>query len=236
MEAKWKRSWLAGDKVVPETPKRSEGYIPRKGLSSRNNPEFSAPLISLRYGSLTTFGIKKKREKEKPQPESPHVLSNVRAASDAEPVSRILSGGFPSGRLFPCSAWGLPCPAHYCAGGALLPHLFTLTPPFLSTFACTAKAQQNGGAVYSLWHFPSDRLEPAFPDVIRHTALRSSDFPLSISCKPGETPLFRRRQQPSGPASTTSIIDAPGRIAGAKLWCMVCKKAYPPLDWAGKLP
>ena len=28
-----------------------------------------------------------------------------------------------------------------------------------------------------LWHFPSARLEPGVPDVIRHTALRSSDFP-----------------------------------------------------------
>src|SRR4029077_186401 len=35
-----------------------------------------------------------------------------------------------SGNSFPiwsCSVWGLPCPVHYCAGGALLPHLFTLT-------------------------------------------------------------------------------------------------------------
>src|SRR5215470_9375760 len=29
--------------------------------------------------------------------------------------------------IWSCSVWGLPCPAHYCAGGALLPHLFTLT-------------------------------------------------------------------------------------------------------------
>ena len=33
-------------------------------------------------------------------------------------------------------------------------------------------------AVCSLWHLPSNRLKPAVPDVIRHTALRSSDFPL----------------------------------------------------------
>jgi len=33
-------------------------------------------------------------------------------------------------------------------------------------------------AVYSLWHFPSNGLESALPDVIRHTALWSSDFPL----------------------------------------------------------
>ena len=34
------------------------------------------------------------------------------------------------------------------------------------------------GAVCFLWHFPSAGLEPGVPDVIRHTALRSSDFPL----------------------------------------------------------
>jgi hypothetical protein len=29
--------------------------------------------------------------------------------------------------IWSCSAWGLPCPGHYCPAGALLPHLFTLT-------------------------------------------------------------------------------------------------------------
>ena len=29
--------------------------------------------------------------------------------------------------IWSCSVWGLPCPPHYCVGGALLPHLFTLT-------------------------------------------------------------------------------------------------------------
>jgi hypothetical protein len=43
----------------------------------------------------------------------------------------------------------------------------------------TARTDQNGGAVCFLWHFPSIRLEPDVPDVIRHTALRSSDFPPS---------------------------------------------------------
>src|SRR6266516_7302248 len=32
-------------------------------------------------------------------------------------------------------------------------------------------------AVYFLWHFPSTDFEIGFPDVIRHTALWSSDFP-----------------------------------------------------------
>src|SRR4029077_19537434 len=33
-------------------------------------------------------------------------------------------------------------------------------------------------AVCFLWHSPSTALDPGLPDVIRHTALRSSDFPL----------------------------------------------------------
>src|SRR5580700_5969188 len=43
--------------------------------------------------------------------------------------SRHVLPGEP-GRSLPiwsCSVWGLPCPLHYCRGGALLPHLFTLT-------------------------------------------------------------------------------------------------------------
>jgi hypothetical protein len=30
--------------------------------------------------------------------------------------------------IWSCSVWGLPCHRHYCQRGALLPHLFTLTP------------------------------------------------------------------------------------------------------------
>src|SRR5439155_21431198 len=39
------------------------------------------------------------------------------------------------------------------------------------------------GAVCFLWHFPSTGLDTSFPDVIRHTALRSSDFPPAASRK-----------------------------------------------------
>src|SRR5882762_5353191 len=70
--------------------------------------------------------------------------------------------------IWPCSVWGLPCPTHYCGGGALLPHLFTLTlalPPGRYIFCGTGR--HTG-------------LEPRRPDVIRHTALRSSDFPPSL--------------------------------------------------------
>ncbi len=44
-------------------------------------------------------------------------------------------------------------------------------------------------AVSSLWHWPSRSLDAAIPDVIRHTALWSSDFPLPDA-------LARARQRP----------------------------------------
>jgi hypothetical protein len=84
--------------------------------------------------------------------------------------------------IWSCSVWGLPCRWHYCQRGALLPHLFTLTPAVgapgpshLGTWESTA------GAVSFLWHWPSTGLEARVPDVIRHTALRSSDFPLPVT-------------------------------------------------------
>jgi hypothetical protein len=55
---------------------------------------------------------------------------------------------------------------------ALLRRRCALTAPFHPYPSLAARA------VCFLWHFPSNRLEPAVPDVIRHTALRSSDFPL----------------------------------------------------------
>jgi hypothetical protein len=54
---------------------------------------------------------------------------------------------------------------------ALLRRRCALTAPFHPYLGVAAKA------VCSLWHLPSDGLEPGLPDVIRHTALRSSDFP-----------------------------------------------------------
>ena len=55
---------------------------------------------------------------------------------------------------------------------ALLSRRCALTAPFHPYLGVAA------AAVCFLWHFPSIRLEPDIPDVIRHTALRSSDFPL----------------------------------------------------------
>ena len=62
---------------------------------------------------------------------------------------------------------------------------FTMPQPLLDArCALTAPfhpylpvACATGLAVCSLLHWPSGWLEPSVPDVIRHTALRSSDFP-----------------------------------------------------------
>ena len=68
---------------------------------------------------------------------------------------------------------------------ALLPRRCALTAPFHPYRNLAVPA------VCFLWHFPSNRLEPAVPDVIRHTALRSSDFPLfRNSDRPAQLPIF----------------------------------------------
>ena len=51
-------------------------------------------------------------------------------------------------------------------------------------------------AVSFLWHWPSMGLEAHVPDVIRHTALRSSDFP------PPEFAVAKPRQRPPGPPAS----------------------------------
>ena len=100
--------------------------------------------------------------------------------------------------IWSCSVWGLPCPGRYRTGGALLPHLFTLTPALefpqrrlypasrantgiaFPGRPCDRIRRSERGvaeAVCSLWHWPSTGFEARVPDVIRHTALRSSDFP-----------------------------------------------------------
>jgi len=44
--------------------------------------------------------------------------------------------------IWSCSVWGLPCPPHYWSGGALLPHLFTLTAA--SSFGLCPPEQKEG--------------------------------------------------------------------------------------------
>jgi len=98
--------------------------------------------------------------------------------------------------LAPCGVYLDPDP--YGPSGALLPHHFTLTPALefsatasepgkpgqlgycVSREALQPDPKNRGGvaeAVSFLWHWPSVGFEAHVPDVIRHTALRSSDFP-----------------------------------------------------------
>src|ERR1700691_56476 len=120
--------------------------------------------------------------------------------------------------IWSCSVWGLPCPRRYRRSGALFPHLFTLTPALemLATAVVPGKPGQHGycvsrealqphpkkrggvaEAVCFLWHWPSTDLEVRVPDVIRHTALRSSDFP------PPDCQLaLALRQRPPGPPAS----------------------------------
>ena len=103
------------------------------------------------------------------------------------PMRSATPGSWPRASLpiWSCSVWGLPCRWHYCRRGALLPHLFTLTAGLAVQESPSGprwpSEERAARAVCFLWHWPSTGLEARVPDVIRHTALRSSDFPLPVS-------------------------------------------------------
>jgi hypothetical protein len=83
---------------------------------------------------------------------------------------------------------------------------FTLPPP-LQTARCALTAPfhpypgRKSEAVCSLWHLPSLSLHAQIPDVIRHTALRSSDFPLPEHL---HAPAATAR-----PTCTSMLVDLP---------------------------
>src|SRR5579871_917992 len=89
-------------------------------------------------------------------------------AHRADTLAAAWRGAATSLPIWSCSVWGLPCRDHYWARGALLPHLFTLTPGRVHG---RLRGHQPE-AVCSLLHLPSRGLETSVPDVIRHTALR----------------------------------------------------------------
>jgi len=104
----------------------------------------------------------------------------------------------------PPGSWLYPLPGRFPPYLVLLRVGFTL-PPALQTERCALTAPfhpypggngrpgepegpfrkpSNGGvaeAVFFLWHWPSMSLDAHVPDVIRHTALRSSDFPPPVA-------------------------------------------------------
>jgi hypothetical protein len=83
--------------------------------------------------------------------------------------------------IWSCSVWGLPCPRHYCCGGALLPHLFTLT-----------RMSPSGRYV--------------FCGTFRRPGLNPASRTLSGTLLCGvRTFLSRCRERPSGPAANASL-------------------------------
>ena len=84
-------------------------------------------------------------------------------------------------------------------------------------------------AVSSLWHLPSRSLDAPVPDVIRHTALRSSDFP-------PPAPLAKLRQRspsrllfPSYP-NRRSYIAGSGLVLGARI--LSSRSGVPSTRWS----
>ena len=87
----------------------------------------------------------------------------------AHPCLRHLSAwhGKGSSRLFglaPCGVYHAAC----IAAGAVRSY---------RTFSPLPRLPAQNGAVSSLWHWPSLRLDAQIPGVTRHTAPRSPDFP-----------------------------------------------------------
>ncbi len=79
-------------------------------------------------------------------------------------------GRRPGVSVWPCTAWGLSCPAGCPAGGGLLPRLFTLT--------ATPLRARHGG-LFSVTLSIDRNFRPGPPRTFpRHAALWCSDFPL----------------------------------------------------------
>ncbi len=113
----------------------------------------------------------------------------------------------PAGLAHRASTRAAACAAALPAYLVLLRVGFTM-PPTLQPKRCALTAPFHpyrilaDAAVFSLWHLPSRSLDAPVPDVIRHTALRSSDFPLPAElcsspaaiAQPPASPMIRVRQ------------------------------------------
>ncbi len=135
----------------------------------------------------------------------------LRASSDlpggGDAPSRHVAGEPAFLPIWSCSVWGLPCPLHYCRGGALLPHLFTLTPP----------------VPQAPWPLPLKPAEPAGRYVLcgtfRRSGLNLISRTLSGTLLCGVRTFLphhlTQRERPSGPAANLVIIlddKAAGRV------------------------
>ena len=152
-----------------------------------------------RYGSRLAFKLFGKRTCKPNSVVCGH-SSRRRVAADVHqrPTRRFRQLLEPPGRIGPMRNDPLALEDRFPPYLVLLRVGFTLTPGFTAgavrsyrTISPLPRRQNSmllrgrplpksrgvAGAVYFLWHWPSMRLEAHVPDVIRHTALRSSDFP-----------------------------------------------------------
>ena len=91
--------------------------------------------------------------------------------------------------IWSCSVRGFACHRRYRRRGALLPHLFTLTPRLARLAALLAQ-----GGIFSV---PLSVRLPC-PGVTRRTALRSSDFPPAFALRaPASEPSPARVRKPA---------------------------------------
>ena len=93
----------------------------------------------------------------------------------------------------PCLFGLAPCGVYHAAPIAGRPvrsyRTFSPLPPAVCSDRLAPTVRS--GAVYSLLHWPSSRLYATVPDVIRHTALRSPDFPPPPNGEPREAAIIQ---------------------------------------------
>ena len=131
-------------------------------------------------------------------------------------------GRFP---IWSCSMRGLPCPGHRCPGGALLPHLFTLTAPrrerrfvFCGTFLPVTRT--GGYPAHCLVEFglssrsrrsrrPSERLEP--PGIL---SARKARLPETLRQFPGFDAETAGGPFPVPAAGSEPLLHEPALLGG----------------------
>jgi hypothetical protein len=131
--------------------------------------------------------------------------SNLPGDSADGPSAAACAAGLP---IWSCSVRGFAC--HRCCHrrGALLPHLFTLTPPSLS--AC---ASSDGAAVCFLCHCPSGHPDRALPGALP-CGVRTF---LPAFARQNLTSYGEVTISPLGPALLAGSSDLPGGFGRAVL-------------------
>jgi hypothetical protein len=100
-------------------------------------------------------------------------------------LSRNLERAAPGFPIWPCTRWGFPCRVACASRGALLPHLFTITP----TPKCRGCLFSVALSVGNSLDFPPAYIPAARARVTRHRALWCSDFPLLTRAKSDSPPF-----------------------------------------------